>query len=92
MSEDNTKRRVSISKQSNGGNGNAVARRPVGRPPIESEDGYSIRLGEYASAELERLLELTMANRQRVQLRKQQERVERRIDKLLGHDEQQEEE
>ena len=33
-----------------------------------------------------------MANRQRVSLRKQQRRVEERIDKLLGHPEQDPEE
>jgi hypothetical protein len=91
--EDNrSSTRTKLPKRSTGGPGREVAARPVGRPVLEAEDGYSIRLGDYCGAELERLLELTMANRQRVALRKQQERIERRIDRLLGTDDPQDDE
>jgi hypothetical protein len=81
MSE--TNKRVTITKTSNG---SVPARKPVGRPSLELDDRYSADLGEYCQFELNRLIELTMANRTRSKLKREQERVERRIDKLLGHE------
>jgi hypothetical protein len=88
---DDRSTRTKLPKRTASNGGREVAARPVGRPVLEAQDRYSDQLAEHCRDEIERLVELTVANRLRTRFRFEQQKIERRIDRLLGQDQEEEE-